>query len=99
MLDIAVVGSTKFVLGFQLSGIRQTFEVEGDYYKKIKDIMAKENIGIMVTEENIMKQLDDHDRNDIESSVRPVVIVLSEEASSESLRKMIRKSIGIDLWA
>ena len=87
------------MLGFQLAGIRNTYEIESEPYKKIKEIMQDGKIGIVITDEATMKKLDEHDRNDIEGSVRPVMIVLSEEASSESLRKMIRKSIGIDLWA
>jgi vacuolar-type H+-ATPase subunit F/Vma7 len=98
MLNVAVMGSPKFVLGFQLAGIRQSYEVESEPYRKMKEVMADEGVGIIITEEAMMGKMDEHDRNVVESSVRPVVIVLSEEASSESLRKMIRKSIGIDLW-
>ncbi len=99
MFDIAVVGEQKFILGFQLTGIRHTFEINDDPYKKLKEIMSMENIGIIITEESILSKLEEHDRNEIESSVKPVVIVISEGASSDSLRKMIRKSIGIDLWS
>jgi V/A-type H+/Na+-transporting ATPase subunit F len=98
MLGVAVIGSSEFILGFQMAGIRNTFEVDLDPYRKMKELMARDDIGIIITEEPLMKNLDEHDRNEIESSVKPVVIVLSEQASSESLRKMIRKSIGIDLW-
>lgn len=98
MFEIAVAGASKFVLGFQLTGIRHTYEIEANPYQKLKEIMSNEKIGIIIAEESIIKKLDEHDRNEIESSVRPVMIVLSEEANSESLRKMIRKSIGIDLW-
>lgn len=98
MLGISVAGSSKFVLGFQLAGIRKTYEIESDPYLKIKKIMEDENTGIIIAEEELMKKMDERDRNEIEESVKPVVIVISEESSSEGLRKMIRKSIGIDLW-
>lgn len=99
MLEIAVIGTPKFVLGFQLAGVRKTIEVETDSLNKIKDVMADPNIGIIITDEETMSKLDEHDRLDIELSVKPVVMVLSEEATSDSLRKMIRKSIGVDLMA
>jgi len=43
-------------------------------------------------------QLDEHDRMDIEESVMPVFLPLSINASQEGLRKMIIKSVGVDLW-
>jgi len=98
MSGISIAGSSKFVLGFQLAGIRKTYNLESDAYRNIKKIMEDENTGIIIVEEDLMKKMDERDRNEIEESVKPVIIVISEESSSEGLRKMIRKSIGIDLW-
>ncbi|KHO46840.1 MAG: V-type H+-transporting ATPase subunit F [archaeon GW2011_AR3] len=98
MLEIAVAGTSRFILGFQLAGIRHTHEIESDHYNRLKQLMSDPAVGIIITEEKIMEKLDEHDKNEIESSVRPVVIMLSDQASSESLRKMIGKSVGIDLW-
>ncbi len=100
MLGISVAGSSKFVLGFQLAGIRDTHEIEEgtDAYGQLKGMLSDENTGIIIAEEDMMKRMDEHDRSEIEESVKPVVLVISEESSSENLRKMIRKSIGIDLW-
>lgn len=97
-MEVSVLGTPKFVLGFQLAGIRNTIEVEREPLNDMKKLMSDQNIGIIITDEETMSKLDEDDRLDIESSVRPVTIVISEQASSESLKKMIKKSIGVDLW-
>lgn len=99
MLEIVVIGTPKFVLGFRLAGVRKIIEAEDNPLNKIKEIMADPNVGIIIADSETISKLDEYDRLDIESSVKPVVIVLSEEATSDSLRKMIRKSIGVDLMA
>jgi len=98
MLELCVVGSSKFVLGFQLAGIRNTIEADETSLKLFRECMQNQSVGIIITDEETMEKFDEHDRLQIESSVRPVVIILSETASSDSLRKMIKKSIGVDLW-
>jgi len=98
MLELAVLGSSQFILGFQLAGIRNTIEAGNNTLSQIKEIMNDPKTGIIITEESIMNRLDEHDRSDIEASIKPVIIVLSQQAESESLRKMIKKSIGVDVW-
>lgn len=92
------MGRQEFVLGFQLAGIRNIFEVNKDPLKDIEEIKKKKEIGIVVIDENILKNLDPHDRQDIEDSITPVFVPLSEIAEQEMLRKLIKKSIGVDLW-
>jgi len=97
-MELAVIGNEEFVLGFQLAGIRNTFKIGKDPLKDIQELQKKENIGIVVIEENVLEQLDPHDRDDIEDSISPVFVPLSEVAEQEMLRKLIKKSIGVDLW-
>lgn len=97
-MEIAVIGKQDFILGFQLAGIENTFEITQDPMKIIKEVMKKEDIGIIVLDEESISSLSEHDRFIIERSVRPVAITLSKEAENETLRDMIVKSIGIDLW-
>ena len=60
MAKVAALGSAEFIVGFQLAGIKDTFESGRDIMEKIKP--------------------------------------LSINASQEGLRKMIIKSVGVDLW-
>jgi len=97
-MELAVIGNEEFILGFQLAGIRNTFKIGKEPLKDIKDMKKKSNIAVVVIEENIMDKLDPHDRHEIESSISPVFVPLSDTAEQESLRRLIKKSIGVDLW-
>ena len=98
MVKIAVVGSNEFIVGFQLAGIKDIIEAQSDYFNELKNIKNKKEIGIVVVDEKIMEKLEQHQRFDIESSVEPVFIPISTTSEQDSLKKLIKKSIGVDLW-
>jgi len=99
MTDVAVIGGSEFIVGFQLAGIKQAVEADSDYFNHLKNFKNKKEISIVVVEEKIMDQLEQHQRAEVESSVDPVFIPLSTVAEQDSLKKLIKKSIGVDLWA
>jgi V/A-type H+/Na+-transporting ATPase subunit F len=98
MKQIAVVGSQEFLLGFRLSGIRDTFEVSDDPVTDIENIRSNPDIGIVIIEESILDQVDDLYRIEVEDSVSPVFITLSKTVEQDSLKRLIKKSIGLDVW-
>ncbi|MBS3114307.1 hypothetical protein J4448_04345 [Candidatus Woesearchaeota archaeon] len=98
MVKIAVVGSNEFVVGFQLAGVRDIFEVTSNYFNELKNFKNKKEIGVVVVDEKIMENLEPHQRLDIEASVDPVFIPVSTRAEQDSLKRLIKKSIGVDLW-
>ena len=98
MVKLAVVGNNEFVVGFQLAGIKDTIEVTCNYFNELKGIKSKKEIGVVVVDEKIMEGLEPHQRMDIESSVEPVFIPVSTKAEQDSLKRLIKKSIGVDLW-
>ena len=57
-----------------------------------------DNIGIVIMDEDLLDSMSFFDRSDLENSVSPVFIPLSSRAAQENLRKLIKKSIGVDLW-
>ena len=101
-MDIAVIGPSEFTLGFRLSGISRVIEAVGGSEKIDKlfsDAMAEENLGILITDNTTMDAMSERIREKAEASVKPVVIIVSTESTAqETLRKMIIKSIGVDLW-
>ncbi|MFC1690796.1 V-type ATP synthase subunit F [Nanoarchaeota archaeon] len=101
MREICVVGGGDFVLGFALSGIKRLIEIDEieQTANTIKELMSDKSLGIILVDEKLMTNMDARDREDLEASADPVIISLSTEASQESLRKLIKKSIGIDLMA
>ena len=97
-MELGVIGNQEFLLGFQLTGIRNVFEIGKDPLKDINEIKKNKEIGVVVIEEKILEKMDTHDRHEIEDSIKPVFVPLSDVAEQESLRRLIKKSIGVDLW-
>ena len=93
---IAVIGDSDFRLGFKLAGIQEVFNKE-NYEEKIQRVLDRDDIGILVVKEEDLRALSKRVRNEIDSSVNPVVVSLSEEAESERLQEKIKKAIGADI--
>jgi len=96
-MEIAVVGGSEFILGFQLAGITKTIEVSENPANDIKKVMKDPGVGIMVIDEKTMGMLDEHTQELVEGSIKPVSVVVSEKDTNEALRRLIKKSIGVDL--
>jgi vacuolar-type H+-ATPase subunit F/Vma7 len=101
MAELAVIGDSEFVMGFELIGIKV---FEGDTREKLKSFYASaindRGIGIIVTNDKSIEKLDLNFRRQVENSISPVVVVVSaSSAGQENLREMIKKAIGIDLWS
>ncbi|EHK02279.1 V-type ATP synthase subunit F [Candidatus Haloredivivus sp. G17] len=94
--EIAVIGSEEFTLGFRLAGIKKTFESE-NFEQKIEELLKRNDIGILVAEEQDIQTSSKKTRQNIEKSVEPVVMGLSEDAESERLQEKIKKAIGADI--
>ncbi len=98
MVKTAVLGSNEFIVGFQLAGIKDTIEAGGNPLDNINKLKEKGRHGVVIIEEKIMEGLDKHDRIDVEDSVDPVFIPVSTKVEQDSLKRLIKKSIGVDLW-
>ena len=100
-MDLAVIGRSEFVVGFQLAGINRVVELDGAPGKAeeaVKTTMADSTVGIILLDEEVLQELPERTRDALNTTVNPVVVVLSTQSSQDTLRKMIRKSIGVDLW-
>lgn len=98
MVKTSVLGSNEFIVGFQLAGIKDTIEAGSNPLQDINNLRNRKDIGIVVVEEKMLEGLDKHQRMSIEDSVEPVFIPLSAKAEQESLKRLIKKSVGVDLW-
>ena len=97
MMEIAVLGGSEFILGFQLAGITRTIEVSENPANEIKEVMKEPDVGIIVIDDKTMEKLDENTQQLIESSIKPVSVVVSTKDTNEALRRLIKKSIGVDL--
>ena len=98
MAKTAVLGSNEFIVGFQLAGIKDTIEASSSPLEDIRKLKGMKEHGVVIIDEKIMEALDKHDREDIEDSVDPVFIPVSTKVEQDSLKRLIKKSIGVDLW-
>lgn len=98
MVKMSVLGSNEFVVGFQLTGIKDTIEVSNNPMNDINKLKTQKETGVVVIEERILEGLDKHQRLQIEDSVDPVFIPISTRFEQDSLKRLIKKSVGVDLW-
>lgn len=98
-MELAVVGSQEFTLGFQLAGISNTFnpETEDEMSSQLKSLLNSKDVGIIVIDSAIMSSLPERLRNRLSASVTPTVLGIGTEEDT-TLRDTIRKAIGVDLW-
>ncbi len=96
-MEIAVIGREDFCLGFSLAGVRNIFETESPA-EAITKVINDPEVGVVVVDESLMGKLDEFEKAKLEASVRPVFMTLSLKEESDAIRKMIKKSIGVELW-
>lgn len=97
-MQIAVVGSDDFITGFRLAGIKALYETnEQNIDQKIQDMIEIEDIGVIVLMEEDYQKVGLATKRKLEKIVSPVIITLAGEEKS-SLRELIKRSIGVDLW-
>lgn len=99
-MEIAVIGSNEFVIGFRLAGIQKTIAAESDETLKnaVHNVLADKSVGILVLSGSDMNRLPLRLRTQLEESVKPTVIAIGEEEGGLSMRERIKRSVGVDLW-
>ncbi|HJN56493.1 hypothetical protein CL615_02695 [archaeon] len=98
MVNIVVLGGNEFTVGFQLAGIRETIDVSDNPEKDINELKNRKDISVVVVDETVLENFDMEKRLELEDSVDPVFIPVSTKAEQGSLKRLIKKSIGIELW-
>ncbi len=98
-MEIAVVGSSDFVIGFRLAGIRKTYDASpGELEAKIDSVLKDKNVGILVVNNDDMQKLSVHMQRTLDDSVEPTVIAIGGKGESANLREKIKQAVGVDLW-
>ena len=98
-MELAVIGSQEFTLGFQLAGISNIYNPENDdqMSSQLKSLLNSKEVGIIVIDSSIMTTLPERLRDQLSASVTPTVLGIGTEEDT-TLRDTIRKAIGVDLW-
>ena len=98
-MEIAFVGGSDSVLGFNLAGIKKSYAAnnEEEMVSKIGVVMADSNVGILVLRQSDYNKLPKRLQEQLSESIRPTVISIGTEPSTE-MREKIKRAIGVDLW-
>ena len=99
--EIAVVGSPEFTTGFR-PGVRAFENVPDDEKDEQLDDAATaaledEGVGIVVMHDDDLEHLSRNVRQEVETSVEPVVVTIGSGTGGSGLREQIKRAIGIDL--
>jgi V/A-type H+-transporting ATPase subunit F len=100
--EIAVIGSPDFTTGFRLAGVRKFANVPDDEKEAalddaVTEVLEDEEVGIVVMHDEDLAYLSRTVRQNVETSVEPVLVTLGGGAGSGGLREQIKRAIGIDL--
>ncbi|MBO5669801.1 MAG: V-type ATP synthase subunit F [Candidatus Methanomethylophilaceae archaeon] len=96
-MEIAVIGSDEFVLGFRLAGIRRVFVTNSDnYQEKMLEAMSQPTIGILAVDAKDLVNLSFQVRQRVNDSIQPVIVPVG--GSDDDLREKVKRAIGVDLY-
>jgi len=98
-MEIAFVGGSESVLGFNLAGIKKSYaaDTEEQMVSKIGEVMADSSVGILVLKQSDYNKLPKRLQEQLSESIKPTVISIGTEQSTE-MREKIKRAIGVDLW-
>lgn len=99
-MEIAVIGSSEFIVGFRLAGVRKIYAAEDEekLKKQIHKVLGDSEVGILVMDSKDMERIPQRLRTTLENSVKPTVIAIGVQEGGMSMRERIKRSVGVDLW-
>lgn len=96
-MEIAVIGSDEFTLGFRLAGVRKVFVADKEtYQEKLQEVMADANVGILAVNAEDLQNLPAMYRSKVMESISPVIVPVG--GSQSDLRERVKQVIGVDLY-
>ncbi len=100
-MQIASVGDEAFVTGWHLAGVgRSHIATKENASRLFEELLADRELAVVITNTDIMAMLSERVREKAVTHVKPIVVALSKgEGDDQSLRLLIRRALGIDLWA
>ncbi|HIG38641.1 MAG TPA: V-type ATP synthase subunit F [Candidatus Poseidoniales archaeon] len=98
-MEIAIVGSPEFTLGFQLAGIMRLHNPENDeeMSQALRLMLDEEEVGIIVVDAADLTRMPDKLRQRMSDSISPTVLGIGTEEDN-TLRESIKSALGVDLW-
>ena len=96
-MEIGVIGSDEFTLGFRLAGVRRVFVADkSNYQEKMQEAIADANIGILAVNAEDLQYLPANMKTKVLDSIQPVVVPVGGDQSD--LRETVKQVLGVDLY-
>ena len=98
-MEIAIVGTSEFTLGFQLAGITRLQNPENDdeMSDTLRSLLDERDIGIVVLDAADITRMPEKLRQRLSDSISPTILGIGTEEDN-TLRESIRSALGVDLW-
>ena len=98
-MEIVIVGSPEFTLGFQLAGITRLHNPSNDdeMSDTLRMLLDEKEVGIIVTDSADLMRMPDKLRERMTDSITPTVLGIGTEEDN-TLRESIKSALGVDLW-
>ncbi len=98
-MEIVIVGSPEFTLGFQLAGITRLHNPSNDDEMRdtLRSLLDEKEVGIIVTDSTDLIRMPDKLRQRMSDSITPTVLGIGT-AEDNTLRESIKSALGVDLW-
>jgi V/A-type H+-transporting ATPase subunit F len=101
-MKIVAIGTEEFCLGFKLAGIKDVYELGEPSGEKLEQILRQlledENIGVIIVDEQQYSMLSRASKQELEKLVMPVIIPISKKERTEEFGRLLKRSLGVDLW-
>lgn len=96
-MDIAVIGSDEFTLGFRLAGVKRVFIADQtNYQEKMQEAISDANVGVLAVNADDLQYLAPNFKTKVLDLIQPVVVPVGGDQSD--LREKVKKVIGVDLF-
>tara|TARA_Y100000590_G_scaffold125127_1_gene143140 strand:- start:693 stop:992 length:300 start_codon:yes stop_codon:yes gene_type:complete len=98
-MEIVIVGSPEFTLGFQLAGITRLHNPSNDdeMNDTLRMLLDEKEVGIIVADSTDLMRMPDKLRQRMSDSITPTVLGIGTEEDN-TLRESIKSALGVDLW-
>jgi len=102
-MRIIVVGDRDMVNGFQLAGIKDTYEAEDTWRVKeiLNDVKDMSDVAVVIISRRIAHEIRDYINEwKKEKSIYPIILEIPDKKEVEvedPMRDLVRRAIGIDI--
>ena len=98
-MEIVIVGSPEFTLGFQLAGITRLHNPSNDdeMNDTLRMLLDEKEVGIIVADSTDLMRMPDKLRQRMSDSITPTVLGIGTEEDN-TLSESIKAALGVDLW-